>query len=469
MDKLVHDDRGNAFTLSTCLGKGGQGVVFRVKRNTGYGLAVKATLDPVSGNILQDHGAYKKYMRKLNRIMALPQVSHIAVPLAPLHEPYCGYVMRLMEDMEPLSEYLRPNSDIKTSLCQKGGLSKRYEILKNLSAILCNLHSRGIVYCDLAPGNIYVSANDKDCEVWLIDLDNLAYATEVSSSIGTPLYRAPEIAKGKANSLETDCYSFALLAYELLTFSKPFNGSIMDEEPVDDFSDDIYERIESGECQYVHEPDSTNIPKYGISKQLELIMTPELEMLFLQTFNLDGRSHPSHRPSMRSWYRAFQMASNCLVKCERGHAHFGNSCFLCPEEDQSVSRRRFYALKGYLSIQLLLSSKNSETAISPEVVKSRRLVYKRRFSTHINRTQTNRDSITIQIPWYVFEPRNKTVYDTAAFELTLTKNGCRIERVFNPELHVDLIQNATCSDMAGLKFLATYKDRVFKFEVTKDE
>ena len=235
MDKIVHDDKGNAFTLSTCLGEGGQGVVFRVKRNTGHGLAAKVILDPVSGDILQDHSAYKKYMRKLNQIMALPQVAHIAVPLAPLHAPYCGYVMRLMECMEPLSEYLRSSSDIKATLCRKGGLSKRYEILKNLSAILCELHSLGIVYGDLAPGNIYISTNDKDCEVWLIDLDNLAYATEVSSSIGTPLYRAPEIVKGKANSLETDCYSFALLAYELLTFSKPFNGSIMDEDPVDDF------------------------------------------------------------------------------------------------------------------------------------------------------------------------------------------------------------------------------------------
>ena len=58
MDKIVHDDKGNAFTLSTCLGEGGQGVVFRVKRNTGHGLAAKVILDPVSGDILQDHSAY---------------------------------------------------------------------------------------------------------------------------------------------------------------------------------------------------------------------------------------------------------------------------------------------------------------------------------------------------------------------------------------------------------------------------
>lgn len=467
MDKLVHDDKGNAFMLSTRLGEGGQGVVFRVKRSTGHGLAVKAILDPASGCILQDHSAYKKYMRKLNQIMSLPQVAHIAVPLAPLHAPYCGYVMRLMEGMEPLSEYLKPSTDIKTTLSQKGGLSKRFEILQNLAAILRDLHSNGIVYGDLAPGNIYVSKHDKDREVWLIDLDNLAYATEVTSSIGTPLYRAPEIARGRPNSPETDCYSFALLAYELLTFSKPFNGSIMDEEPVDDFSDDIYERIELGACQYVHETNSTNIPKYGISRQLELIMTPELEMLFMQTFNLDGRTHPNHRPSMRSWYMAFLKASNCLVECEQGHAHLGKSCFLCSKDEQSVSHRRYYSLKGYLSVHALLSPDASEETDLFEVAKSRIQVYEKRFSNM--ETEKGRNSLTIQIPWYVLDPRKKSSYDITAFELTIKKYGCSIERVLNPKLHAELIQNATWPDMAGLKFQATYKERVFEFEMTKDE
>lgn len=469
MDKLVHDDRGNSFMLSTRLGEGGQGVVFRVKRSTGYGLAVKAILDPVTGDILQDHAAYKKYMRKLNQIMALPPVAHIAIPLAPLNAPYCGYVMRLMEGMEPLSKYLEPNSDIRSTLCRKGGLSKRYKILKNLAAILCNLHALGIVYGDLAPGNIYISENDRDCEVWLIDLDNLAYATEVSSSIGTPFYRAPEIVKGKVNSLESDCYSFALLAFELLTFSKPFNGSILDEEPEDDFSDDIYEKIESGECQYVHEPDSTNIPKYGISEQLELVMTPELETLFLQTFDLDGRSYPNHRPSMRSWYKALLVASSYLVECGRGHAHFGSSCFLCPKEDQSISQGQLYTINGYLSISALLSPEDSEDETSVKVVETRKKVYEKRFSAHINKTKKAGDSIAIQIPWYVLDPRKQAFYDTAAFELTLTKSGCSIERDFNPELQVDLIQNATCLDMAGLEIKAKYKDRLFEFEIAKDE
>lgn len=466
-NKSVHDEKGNTFTLCTCLGEGGQGAVFRVQRNTGHGLAIKAILDPVSGDILQDHTAYKKYMRKLNRVMALPQVAHIAVPLAPLHEPYCGYVMRLMEGMEPLSEYLKPgsNSNIRETLCSQGGLAKRLKTLKNLADILCDLHTHGIVYGDLAPGNIYISANDKDYEVWLIDLDNLSYATEVSFSLGTPLYRAPEIMKGSANSLESDCYSFALLAYELLTFSKPFNGSIMDEDPTDDFSDDIYERIEAGECQYVHEPNSTNYPKYGISKQLELVMTPELEKLFLKTFCADGRTHPTHRPSIRSWCKALQQAIDLLVKCEKGHDHFGITCFLC--SDENLHHIKYYSLKGYLTVCAVQSPENLEDTDSFEIAKVRYQVYEKRFSN--NKIEKNRDSITIPIPWYVIDSRNRGPSDTSAFELTFNKYGCNIEKVFNPELRVALIKNATWPDMAGVKIQATYKDRVFEFETAKEE
>lgn len=507
MDKLVHDDRGNSLMLSDCLGEGGQGAVFRVQRSTGHGLAVKARLDPKSGEILQDLSAYKKYRRKLDQIMALPQIAHLALPLSPLREPYCGYVMRLMEGMEPLSKYLKPDLDkepdpnkktgpnIKTALCKKGGLSKRFEILKDLSAILCELHSHGIVYGDLAPGNVYVSAKDADHEVWLIDLDNLAYATEVTSSVGTPLYRAPEVAMGKANSLGSDRYSFALLAYELLTFSKPFHGSITDEEPEEDFCDDTEARIESGECPYVHESDPANTPKYGFSPRLDLVMTPELEALFLQTFNANGRAEPNRRPSMYAWHQAFRAACDRLTECERGHAHLGHSCFLCPKSERSASCGQFYSLKGYLSLQAVLSPEEAPSAprgrlgslkqrlLPPpkkqekeepvEVIKDRIQVYEKKFSYHKapkgQKPQKTSDSTTIQIPWYVLDPRKDLPYDATAFEVTLNEHGCGIERNFHPELHVDLIQKAPWPDMAGLQFQAVYQDRVFEFEMTKDE
>lgn len=467
MDRFVRDDKGNTFVLSSQLGEGGQGVVYRVNRNTGHGLAIKALLDPVSGNILQDHGEYKKYMRKLNRIMALPQIAHLAIPLAPLHAPYCGYVMRLMEGMEPLGEYLKPNSDIKKTLSQKGGLSKRLKLLKNLSAVLCDLHTRGIVYADLAPGNIFVSTNDRDSEVWLIDLDNLAYANETTSSIGTPFYRAPEIARGKQNSIQSDCYSFALIAFECLTFSKPFNGSIMDEEPTDDFSDDLFERIESGDCQYVHEIGTNNLPKYGISKNLELVMTPEIKELFLQTFNSDGRVHPNCRPSMRTWLRAFEDACNNLVDCENGHAHFGNDCFLCSDADRKSSCLRHYTLKGYLTIRALQSPECSEDCDSFEQFKAKCLIYKKRFNN--KKIGRNADGISIPISWRILDSRSKRARDSVAFEISLKKLGCNIEKVFNPELRVTLVQNATWPDMADLRIHVAYRDNEFEFEMTKDE
>lgn len=467
MDKFVRDDQENTFSLSSQLGEGGQGAVYRVNGNTGHGLAVKAILDPRSGNILQDQNEYKKYMRKLNRIMALPQIDHLAIPLAPLHAPYCGYVMRLMEGMEPLGEYLKPGSDIRSALSQRGGLSKRLAVLENLASILCDLHTSGIVYSDLSPGNIYVSKDDRNSEVWLIDLDNLAYANEAASSVGTPFYRAPEIARGCVNSLSSDCYSYALLAYELLTFSKPFHGSILDEEPDSDFSDDVFEKIEAGDCQYVHEAGTNNLPEYGISKNLGLIMTPELEELFLQTFNVDGRVHPAHRPSMRAWLNAFHAACSSLVTCENGHAHFGNDCFICADEDRSAPRLHYYTLKGYLIIKALQSPEGSEDCDSFETVRSRCLIYEKRFSSR--KTGQNSNGISIPILWQAIDSRNKRRKDSAAFEISLKKLGCSIEKVFDPKLTVRLVQNAIWPDMAGLKLFAAYKDREFEFEMTKDE
>ncbi len=58
--------------------------------------------------------------------------------------------------MIPLENLLRPTSS-ENWWIETGGLKKRLRILKKLSNILAELHSRGLVYGDLSPKNIFVS------------------------------------------------------------------------------------------------------------------------------------------------------------------------------------------------------------------------------------------------------------------------------------------------------------------------
>ena len=51
-----------------------------------------------------------------------------------------------------------------------GGLLKRYGVLIKLAIAIRALHSKGLIYCDLSPNNVFVSSNPKKHNVFLIDL-----------------------------------------------------------------------------------------------------------------------------------------------------------------------------------------------------------------------------------------------------------------------------------------------------------
>lgn len=469
MDVSVYDGQGNRYTLAEELGRGGQGTVFRVNRSAGRGLAVKVVLDPSTGGILRDGKSYKKYLRTIHRIWALPDLPNVAAPLAPLQEPCCGYIMRLMEGMEPVESLLKPRNtrDLGASLCAGGGLRKRLTVLRNLAEVLERLHSRGILYGDLSPGNVFVSRKSAEAEVWLIDADNLAWENDAGKAIGTPCYRAPEIMGGTRNSIRSDCYSFALLAYECLTFSKPFDGTLLDEETEEeDFGDTVYDRIERGEVPYVREPGTVNKARCGFSRRLEQVMTPELEELFLQTFGEQGRKRPETRPGMGRWLRAFEGACCQVLLCERGHAYLGRECPWCTEEERLASRALRWRLLASRTVRMYLSPESEdEDSGTVELETAREKIYEMRWSWEA--APGARRALTVSVPIKALGRAGRNYApDTPAFEIQCLKSGCRIEKIFDARMKVRVTENGSPE---GLRFTVEFLGTEVEFEVVKDE
>ena len=469
MDAYVYDERGNRYAVSEELGSGGQGVVYRVNGGTGRGLAVKVLLDPVTREILQDQKVYRKYLRNLYKIMALPELPNLALPLAPLREPFCGYIMRLMEGMEKFEHLLVPKNreDLRASMCIGGGLRKRLMVLRNLAGVQESLHTRGIFYGDLSPGNVFVSREDSEAEVWLIDADNLSYENGEHKPVGTPCYRAPEIARGERNTILSDRYSFALLAYECLTFSKPFNGSLSDDgAEEEDFGDGIQGRIERGEVPYVHEAGTQNIPRYGLSTSLDQVMTPELQELFLRTFGEKGRTCPRSRPSMRQWRTALDRACEQLVRCGQGHYyHFGAVCPWCTDEERTASDGiRHWRLWGHRVVRFLESpDQEAENDEKPEAGQALEQLYEKRWTAEPKVRVT-----TVSVPWKALGPWGRGHRpDSPAFEIRCGKSGCETGKVFSQKLKVRTKQ--TSGELAETLFEVRYLDMEMEFGIAKDD
>jgi len=87
-------------------------------------------------------------------------------------------------------------------------------------------HRAGIIHRDLKPGNLMITKDGvaKVMDFGIAKRQGVMGATKVSStSIGSPLYMAPEQILGRAVDCRTDIYALGVTLYELLSGQRPFN------------------------------------------------------------------------------------------------------------------------------------------------------------------------------------------------------------------------------------------------------
>lgn len=123
-------------------------------------------------------------------------------------------------------EYLQ-GLNLSTILRERGRLELGHalRLLAPLAAALDHMHARRVVHRDVKPANVIVLA---DGSPKLIDFGASCLADGPLEAwdrlLGTPSHMAPEqVLHGTANAL-TDVFSFAVLAYEVITGEQPFRG-----------------------------------------------------------------------------------------------------------------------------------------------------------------------------------------------------------------------------------------------------
>jgi eukaryotic-like serine/threonine-protein kinase len=281
------------------LGRGGEGVVFRTHHG---GLAVKLCTGSSAAH-LED---------RLARLRWLPLHGvPICRPLEPLAEPHVGYVMELLEDMVAFREICGPPiDDVAGWYGQGGGLRRRLRLLARCAAILGTLHDRGIVYGDVSPGNVLMSAQQAHEEVWLVDADNLQTESVPGPyRLATAMYTAPEVLRGTSgNTVFSDVFSFAVLAYETLTTNHPFIGDYVDQGPAE-----LEEDAQRGLLPWIgHSTDDRNRTSLGYPP--ETVLARQLLALFRRNFE-DGLHDPRARPGAGEWAGALDGAADRCVRC----------------------------------------------------------------------------------------------------------------------------------------------------------
>lgn len=130
-------------------------------------------------------------------------------------------VMELVEGSE-LEKFLRQQEQSLTvaAVC---------DLFEQVARGIDAANSRGIIHRDIKPSNIVVTmpqrvAKIMDFGIARIEMENV-FATQDSSTMGTPAYMAPEQVAGQRLTPAADIYSFAMTMYKLLARSLPFEST----------------------------------------------------------------------------------------------------------------------------------------------------------------------------------------------------------------------------------------------------
>jgi TonB family protein len=104
-------------------------------------------------------------------------------------------------------------------------LSEALDLLSPLADALDCAHRAGVVHRDLKPVNIMIQPDGRPklMDFGIAHLDT-SLITVPGHFFGSPSYMAPELLRGEEATFRADLFSFATVAYEVLTNHKPFEG-----------------------------------------------------------------------------------------------------------------------------------------------------------------------------------------------------------------------------------------------------
>ena len=210
-----------AWTLEECIGQGGMGEVWRVKRSDGLYKA-SAALKIVRSDLSNEKLSAR--FRRERVVLARLNHPNIARLLdAGIEQNQAFIVLELVKGM-PMLDYVTKHTTT---------LSDRLRLIRDIALAVEHAHSQLVLHRDLKPSNVLVTA---DGQIKLLDfgiagvLDSsseepMTKLTQLTGRGLTLEYASPEQITGEPTVAASDVYSLGVLLFHLCTGNRPFAGS----------------------------------------------------------------------------------------------------------------------------------------------------------------------------------------------------------------------------------------------------
>ena len=212
---MIDFERVGKYRVTGKLGQGSFGVVYKgrdayLKRD----VAIKVCS-------VEDEGLRKRFFREAEISGRLVHKNIVTV----YEFGFQGDVPYLVQEMlsgEDLSRIVKRREAITSAV--------KLDYLQQVANGLGYAHTEGVIHRDIKPGNIRV-LEDGRIKIMDFGIAKLASAetqlTQKGVTMGTASYLPPEQVRGAELDHRADIFSFAVLAYELLTFERPFKGNTL--------------------------------------------------------------------------------------------------------------------------------------------------------------------------------------------------------------------------------------------------
>ncbi|MDB5044552.1 MAG: serine/threonine protein kinase, partial [Deinococcus sp.] len=223
LTQTVTDLRFQEYEVLDRIGIGGMGSVYRARRRQdGRIVALKVPQE----KYLADAKFVKRFYREAEVLKRFNHPNVVRVYDYRM-QPQEHYIAMEFLDGDSLEAVL----ENRTMSFPEG-----VQVIRALADALRHIHMQNVVHRDIKPANVMVVKNAfvegqlREGGIKLMDFGIavgkvLTRLTMTGARVGTPIYMAPEQAKGNRVDARSDVYSLGLLAYEMVTGQTAFKGS----------------------------------------------------------------------------------------------------------------------------------------------------------------------------------------------------------------------------------------------------
>jgi alpha-tubulin suppressor-like RCC1 family protein/tRNA A-37 threonylcarbamoyl transferase component Bud32 len=214
-------DLEDEYELLGEIGRGGSATVYRARdRSLGRLVAIKVVRPKT---LASGEDALARLAREARTVAKLQHPNIVTVHA----------VKRLRDGGLALVMQLVPGRTLKQVIAANGPYTAdaAERVLKDIAEALSFAHARGVVHRDVKPENIFI---DETTGRALLSDFGIAHSTEFDSrltmtgaAIGTPAYMSPEQIDGAPANARSDIYSLGLVAWEMLTGQRPWEGEAL--------------------------------------------------------------------------------------------------------------------------------------------------------------------------------------------------------------------------------------------------